>query len=139
MATVTTQQIRALWDDPNPNAVIDRGDHFEPVTKDDLGTLASDLDTDDEGYPLDDQWKIIVDQVNSEASGRGGLAGGLDLLDEIRDARIERDRIKDQADDKFNALIRAAIASKKAPVIAIANAADMSRTRIYQIRDGRRR
>ncbi|CAM5361423.1 hypothetical protein [Streptomyces viridochromogenes] len=60
------------------------------------------------------------------------------MLDEIRDARIERDRIKKEADDEFDVLIRAAVASKKAPVIAIANAADMSRERIYQISDGRR-
>ncbi|MBK3588827.1 hypothetical protein JHN49_36160, partial [Streptomyces sp. MBT57] len=58
------------------------------------------------------------------------------LLDEIRDARAERDRIKDAADAKFNALIRDAVAGKKAPVIAIAEAADMSRARNYKMRDG---
>ncbi|MFJ4418789.1 hypothetical protein [Streptomyces sp. NPDC088925] len=136
---VTTEQIRALWDDPNPNAVIDRGDHSAPVTKDDLGALASELDTDDEGYPLVDQWQILVEQFNSEApGGEPASTAGLDLLDEIRDARIERDRIKEEADDKFNALIRSAVAAKQVSVIAIAEAADMSRARIYQIRDGRR-
>lgn len=139
MATVvTTTQIRALWDDPNPNAAIDRGDHFTPVTKDDLGALASELDTDDEGYPLDDQWELLADQLNSEAPDEPTSTAGQDLLDEIRDARTERDRIKADADEKFNALIRAAVVSKKASVIAIAEAADMSRARIYQIRDGRR-
>ena len=138
MATVTTEQIRALWDDPNPNAVIDRGDHFTPVTKDDLGALASELDTDDEGYPLDDQWELLAAQLNGEAPDEPTSTVGQDLLDEIRDARIERDRIKAEADEKFNALIRAAVVSKKASVIAIAEAADMSRARIYQIRDGRR-
>ncbi|KFG71377.1 hypothetical protein FM21_34335 [Streptomyces mutabilis] len=60
------------------------------------------------------------------------------MLAEIRDARIERDRVKKEADDEFNALIREAVVSKKAPVAAIADAAQMSRARIYQIRDGRR-
>ncbi|CAM5361479.1 hypothetical protein GCM10010378_25530 [Streptomyces viridochromogenes] len=55
-AIVTTEQIRVLWNDPNLNAITHRGDDIEPVTKDDLGVLASELDTDDEGYPLDDQW-----------------------------------------------------------------------------------
>ena len=139
MATVvTTEQIRALWDAPSPNATIDRGDHYPPVTKDDLGALASELETDDEGYPLDDQWELLAAQLNGEAPDEPTSTVGQDLLDEIRDARIERDRIKADADEKFNALIRAAVVSKKASVIAIAEAADMSRARIYQIRDGRR-
>ncbi len=135
---VTAEQVRALWSDPNPGAVIDRGDGFEPVAKDDLGALASGLDTDDEGYPLDDEWEVLADQLNSEVPGEPASTAGRDLLDEIRDARIERDRVKEEADAEFNALIRAAVASKKASVIAIAGAADMSRARIYQIRDGRR-
>ncbi|GAA1553558.1 hypothetical protein [Streptomyces globosus] len=137
-STVTAEQIRILWDAPNPGAVIDRGDAVEPVTKDDLAVLASGLDTDDEGYPLDDQWEVLADQLNSAVPDEPASTAGGDLLDQIRDARIERDRIKAEADAEFNALIRAAVASKKAPVIAIARAADMSRERIYQIRDGRR-
>ncbi|MFE8940930.1 hypothetical protein ACFYNX_26030 [Streptomyces sp. NPDC007872] len=46
--------------------------------------------------------------------------------------------MKTEADAEFNALIRAAVKSRKVPVIAIAEAADMTRSRIYQIRDGRR-
>ncbi|MEU0596228.1 hypothetical protein [Streptomyces ardesiacus] len=135
---VTAEQIRTLWNSPNPEAVIERGDDFEPVTKDDLGALASYLDTDDEGYPLDDQWQVIADQLNGTTPGEPTSSAGHDLLQRIRDARAERDRVKTEADNEFNAIIRAAVASGQAPVIAIAEAADMSRSRIYQIRDGRR-
>ncbi|MFB7899920.1 MULTISPECIES: hypothetical protein [Actinomycetes] len=136
--TITVEQIRTLWDSANPNATIDRGDDFEPVTKDDLGALASELDTDDDGYPLADQWQLLADQLNGETPGEPTSTTGDDILQEIREARAERDRVKSAADDQFNAVIRAAVASKMAPVIAIADAADMSRARIYQIRDGRR-
>ncbi|MFE1413472.1 hypothetical protein ACFW6F_22140 [Streptomyces sp. NPDC058746] len=127
-----------LWNSPNPAAIIERGNDFEPVTKDDLGALASALDTDDEGYPLDDQRQVLADQLNNAAPGVPASTSGDDLLQEIRDARAERDRVKAEADDQFNAVIRAAVASKKAPVTAIADSAGMSRARIYQIRDGRR-
>ncbi|MCO8308787.1 hypothetical protein [Streptomyces sp. RKCA744] len=135
---VTAEQIRILWNSPNPEAVIERGSDFEPVTKGDLGALASELDTDDDGYPLDDQWQVIADQLNGNTPGEPASSAGQDLLRQIREARAERDRVKDGADDKFNAIIRAAVASRKAPVTSIAEAAEMSRSRIYQIRDGRR-
>jgi hypothetical protein len=135
---VTAEQIRTLWNSPNPEAVIERGDDFEPVTKADLVALASDLDTDDEGYPLDDQWHVIADQLNGNTPGEPTSSAGHDLLQHIRDARVERDRVKTEADSEFNAIIRAAVASGQVPIIAIAHAADMSRSRIYQIRDGRR-
>lgn len=136
--TITPEQIRTLWDSPNPNATIDRGDDLEPVTKDDLGALASALDTDDEGHPLHDQWQILADQLNTNTLGEPTSTTGHLLLQEISDARIERDRVKADADAEFNAIIRAAVASKRAPVTAIAAAAQLSRERIYQIRDGRR-
>ncbi|MFF8747814.1 hypothetical protein [Streptomyces californicus] len=134
-AIVTAEQIIGLWKEPNLSAVIDRGDDFEPVTKDDLAVL---IETDDEGRPLDDQWEIIADQLNSVVPGEPTSTAGHNVLAEIRDARIERDRVKKEADDEFNALIREAVVSKKTPVAAIADAAQMSRARIYQIRDGRR-
>ncbi|MGZ3103578.1 hypothetical protein [Streptomyces sp. H72] len=137
-ATVTTQQLLDLWDAPNGAAIIDRGDDFEPVTKDDLAALAELIETDDEGRPLDGQWEIIADQLNSAVPDEPASTAGHNVLGEIRDARIERDRVKAEADEAFNALIRSAVASKKAPVMAIAEAAQMSRARIYQIRDGRR-
>lgn len=137
-AIVTTEQIRALWHDPHPFATIDRGDHLAPVRKGDLDALATGIDTDDEGYPLEDQWDVLADQLNSESPDQPGSASGGDLLDEIRAARKDRDRIKADADEDFQTLIRSAVAAKQASVIAIAEAADMSRARIYQIRDGRR-
>lgn len=136
--TITPEQIRTLWDSPNLNATLDRGDDLEPVTKDDLGALASALDTDDEGYPLHDQWQILADQLNTDAPAEPTSTAGHLLLQEISDARIERDRVKADADAEFTAIIRAAVASKRAPVTAIAAAAQLSRERIYQIRDGRR-
>ncbi|MFE1361297.1 hypothetical protein [Streptomyces harbinensis] len=135
---VTAEQIRTLWDSPNPNAALDRGAHFEPLTKDDLGALASEVDTDDDGYPLDNQWQLLADQINGNEPGEPTSTAGDDLLQEISEARAERDRVKTAADDQFNELLRAAVASKRAPVTAIASAAKLSRERIYQIRDGRR-
>lgn len=138
MARVTTDQVRALWSDPSPNAHIDRGDDYQPVTKADLGALSSGIDTDDDGYPLDDQWEVLADQLNGETPGEPTSTAGDDLLQQIADARTRRDRAKSTADDEFNSAIRAAVASKSAPITAIAAAADLSRERIYQIRDGRR-
>jgi hypothetical protein len=131
---VTAEQVRTLWDDPNPNASIDRGDEYEPVTQDTLGVLASGLDTDDDGYPLEDQWEVLADQLNTAAAGEPTSTQGETLLHEIEDARLRRA----EADEQFYAAIREAVASKLAPVTAIAAAAGLSRERIYQIRDGRR-
>lgn len=135
-SSITATQVRELWEDPNPAATIDRGDDRAPVTKDDLGALASGLDTDDDGHPVADQWDVLADQLNSDAPGTS-TAGEL-LLQQISDARRERDRVKKTADDEFNTLIREAEASKLVPVTALAEAAGLSRARIYQIRDGRR-
>lgn len=134
MSIITAEQVRALWNDPA--AVIDRGDGYELVTQDDLGVF--DIDTDDDGIPLADQWQVIADQLNSTPSGKPTSTAGHVLLQQIVDARTERDRVKREADEQFNAVIRAAVASGKVPVVAIAEAADLSRGRIYQIRDGRR-
>lgn len=137
-SSLTADQVRTLWDDPNPAATIDRGDDYTPVTKDDLGALASSLDTDDNGYPLADQWELLADQLNSETPEEPTSTEGDTLLQRISDARRERDQAKAEADAAFNALIRAAVASKQAPVTAIAAAANLSRERVYQIRDKRR-
>ena len=136
--TITTEQVRDLWDAPNPAAMIDRGGDYEPVTKEDLGVLASDLDTDDDGYPLPGQWEVLADQLNSNPPGEPTSTSGATLLQQIADARGNRDQVKARADAEFNDLIRAGVASKKAPVAAIAAAAGLSPARVYQIRDRRR-
>ncbi|WP_431983928.1 hypothetical protein [Streptomyces qinglanensis] len=60
----------------------------------------------------------------------------------VTDARARRDRIKEAAEEEFNDLIRSFMQTTKherpASVTAVAKAADMSRARMYQIRDGRR-
>ena len=134
MLAVTVNQIQALWADPS--AVIDRGEDAEPVTQDDLSVL--DVDTDDDGMPLADQWQIMADQINSNVPGEPSSTAGQLVLQEIADARAHRDRVKEQADEEFNSLIRAAVVGRRASVIDIALAAGVTRARIYQIRDGRR-
>lgn len=138
---ITADQIRELWDDPNENAVIDRGDDYAPVPKADLGALASEIDTDDEGRPLDDQWDVLADQLNSWAPGEPTNTQTADVLQEIIDARRRLDQAQAADADaatEFNNIIRAAVRDRKAAVTAIAAAAGLSRERIYQIRDRRR-
>lgn len=134
MSVVTAAEVRDLWDDPSPNAAIDRGEDYAPVTKEDLGALASGIDTDDDGYPLPDQWEVLADQLNSDVPGEPADSAGQDILQEITSARLARDR----AEEEFTNLIRSAMAAKRAPVTAMAKAAGLSRERLYQIRDGRR-
>ncbi|WP_327135910.1 hypothetical protein OG311_38070 (plasmid) [Streptomyces sp. NBC_01343] len=125
---VTVKQIKDLW---HNGGIIDRGEDYPPLTQDDLGAL--DVDTDETGVPLDDMWEVLADQLNSNEPGEpsnDAQRTTLELIEEtvqrIHDAEIERD-----------ALIRQAIA-ERAPVIAIAERAGLSRARVYQIRDGRR-
>ena len=132
--SVTAAALRDLWDNPDPDAVIDRGDDYAPVTKGALGALASGIDTDDEGYPLDDQWELLADQLTGDVPGEPTDSAGQDILQEITSARLARD----QAEDQFGELLRSAMAARRAPVTAMAQAAGLSRERLYQIRDGRR-
>lgn len=126
---VTAQQIKNLWTD---GAVIDRGDDYAPVTLDDFDGM--DIDTDDAGTPTDDMWQVLADQVNSETEGK--VAAGSTHADTLQQITEAADRIVQDEDDR-DAMIRAAI-SDGIPVTAIANAAHLSRARIYQIRDRRR-
>ncbi|MFH9072701.1 hypothetical protein [Streptomyces alboflavus] len=125
---VTAQQIKTLW---ATNGTIDRGDDLPPVTLEDFEGL--DIDTDDDGTPTEDMWQVLADQVNSEIPDAhpGPTAEG-DLLDDIATAA----RAITNAEEHRDSLIRAAIG--RVPVTAIANAAELTRARIYQIRDGRR-
>lgn len=125
---VTIAQIKNLW---HNGGTIDRGDDYTPITQDDLGVL--DIDTDDNGTPLDDQWQVIADQFNSNAVGEPTSSAQHEALDSIADVVKTLHDTEIERDD----LIRQAIAAG-APVIAIAERADLSRSRIYQIRDGRR-
>lgn len=137
---ITPEKVRELWDAPTPTAVIDRGEDLAPVTKDDLAALADQIDTDDHGRPLADQWDVLADQLNSdEAESPAGPAA--DVLQAVEDARRYRDKVKADADEEFNSLIRSAMLNRKTTKVKVAElekAADLSRSRLYQIRDGRR-
>lgn len=126
---VTAQQIKNLWTN---GGTIDRGDDYSPVSLADFEGL--DFDTDDDGTPTEESWQVLADQLNSELPGAhpGPTARG-DLLDEIAAAAAaitEEEQRRDQ-------LIRQAIKDRIA-VTVIAEAAELSRARVYQIRDGRR-
>ena len=130
---VTTDQLRALWTGP-ADGRIDRGDDYSPVTQDDLGALASGLDTDDDGIPLDEsQWLVLAEQLN------GATPGALDSGARERALLVVEDatHVLAGAMDDRDVAIRAALAVQ-VPVSRIATAAGLSVPRIYQIRDGRR-
>ncbi|MFI1176792.1 hypothetical protein [Streptomyces melanogenes] len=100
---VAVGQIRSLCNSPEPGGVIDCGEVFEPDAKDDLGDLASELVTDD-AYPLDDQWQVIAEKLNGETPGEPTSGAGENLLQQIREAR---------ADKEFKDLICCAVLVKK--------------------------
>ncbi|WNI19919.1 hypothetical protein [Actinacidiphila sp. ITFR-21] len=126
---VTVQQIKDLW---AHGGRIDRGDDYSPVTTDDLSAL--DIDTDDDGVPLDSEWQVIADQINSEVSAEAAPGSGHELLLQgVEDAA----RAIDDAVEERDGRIRHAVASR-VPVAAIARAAGLTCKRIYQIRDNRR-
>ena len=137
---ITAEQVRELWEALSPTAEINRGDGLAPVTKDDLAALAGQIDTDNEGAPLDDQWEVLADQLNADESWpvTGPAA---DVLDAIEDARRYRDQVKAHADEQFNSLIRSAMLNLKTTKVKVADlekASGVTRSRLYQIRDGRR-
>lgn len=133
---ITAKQIQDLW---NNGGTIDRGDNHGPITLDDFEGL--DIDTDDNGTPADDMWQVLADQVNSEPSGEAIAGSNAELtLQKLRlatRAANEAHQKAEDADAERDGLIRTALA-QKAPVRAIQDASDRSRSRIYQIRDGRR-
>ena len=141
MGAITAKQVRELWDSPNMAAAIDRGDDYAPVTKDDLDALAGQIDTDDDGYPLDGQWEVLADQLNSDVAGGPSSSAGDAVLAELANLRQAMNQREDEffrAQEDLHDLIRTAVNGKDAPVTSIASAAGYSRERIYQIRDGRR-
>ncbi|MFE4397919.1 MULTISPECIES: hypothetical protein [Streptomycetaceae] len=139
--TITAEQVRELWEAADPAAVIDRGEDLAPVTKEDLAVLADQVDTDDEGRPLPDQWEVLADQLSAGAESELPTGPAADVLQAVEDARRNRDRVKAAADDEFNRLIRSAMLNRKDTKVRVKDlekAADLSRARLYQIRDGRR-
>ncbi|MGI5397830.1 hypothetical protein [Streptomyces sp. CA-251251] len=126
---ITIEQIRDLFHGRTNE--IDRGDEYDVIKREDVLALVDngDLDTDQDGTPLDDQWEILAEAL-SDAPADGprdrALIAVEDAARDLQNAERERDET-----------IRAAIKAG-ASVISIAAAADLSRARIYQIRDGRR-
>lgn len=122
---ITAETIEDLYNRGGSLELAD-GDTF---TRDDLITYigAFDIDTDDNGTPLADQWQLLADVL--EAPDPGNTIGLTDVI-----ATAHKLSLAETARDEA---IRAAITAGY-PVIGIANAARLSRARIYQIRDHRR-
>lgn len=109
------------------------------MTKDDLAALADQIDTDDQGLPLDDQWQVLADQLNTDDESSPSPAAGpaADVLQAVEEAR----RARDNAERELQELIRSAMLNRKTTKVRVKDleqAADLSRARLYQIRDGRR-
>ncbi|MFD4397188.1 hypothetical protein [Kitasatospora sp. NPDC058478] len=135
--TITAEQVRELWEAVSPGAVIDRGGDLAPVTKDDLAALADQVDADDQGLPLDDQWEVLADQLNTDDGSASATGPAAVVLQAVEDAR----RARDDAEREFNEVIRSAMLNRKTTKVRVKDleeAADLSRARLYQIRDGRR-
>jgi hypothetical protein len=126
---ITTEQIQDLWHGHTTR--LDRGDAYPVITRADVAALieGGDIDTDDDGVPLDTEWAVLAEALNDADND----APRERALTEIEDAV----RRLTQAEEDRNELIVAAI-NAGASVISIANAAGLTRARIYQIRDGRR-
>lgn len=99
------------------------------LTRDELVQYidACEIDTDTHGTPLDSQWQILADVL--------GAPDPTDL-GEIATIAAAAHRITAAEQDRDAAIRRAITAGHQ--VTAIARAANLSRARIYQIRDGRR-
>ncbi|MFH8581705.1 hypothetical protein [Streptomyces zaomyceticus] len=126
---ITTDQIQDLFH--GRISEVDRGDEYDVIKSADVIALVDncDIDTDDDGTPLDDQWEILAEALSdapTDSPRERALTAVEDAAQGLRNAENERD-----------AAIREAIKAG-ASVISIAAAADLSRARIYQIRDGRR-
>jgi hypothetical protein len=124
-ATTTAEQIEDLF---NHGGSIELASG-DTLTRDQLVQFveACDIDTDEDGTPLDSQWQILADVLGApDPSNVGELVAVTAAANRITTAEQDRDTA-----------IRAALAAGHS-VISIANAAGLSRARIYQIRDGRR-
>ena len=125
MHTITAEQIESLYNDGG-QLELPNGD---TLTRDELVQYvgACDIDTDDDGTPLDDQWQILADVLGAPDPAN---------VSELVDVTAAASRIGKAEAARDKAIRRALDAGHSA--IAVANAAGLSRARIYQIRDGRR-
>ncbi|MEU1121822.1 MULTISPECIES: hypothetical protein [unclassified Streptomyces] len=126
---ITTEQIRDLFH--GHITEIDRGDEHDVIKPADVQVLVDncDIDTDDDGTPREDQWEILAEALsNAPTDGPRERA-----LTAVADAARALTHAENDRDEKIRAAVTAG-----ASVIDIAAAADLSRARIYQIRDGRR-
>lgn len=129
MTAITAAQIEDLFHGRITR--IDRGDEYDVIIRDDVLALVDngDLDLDDDGTPTADSWEILADAL-SDAPTDSPRQRALAAVGDAARAMATAERDRDEA-------IRAAIKTG-ASVIDIAAEADLSRARIYQIRDGRR-
>ena len=129
MTAITAEQIEDLFHGHITS--IDRGDKYPVTKRADVVALVenSDIDTDDNGTPLDYEWETLAAAL-TEAPDDDPRERAL-LAVEDAAARLAN------AEGERNAAIRKAL-DAGAAVISIAGAAGLSRARIYQIRDGRR-
>ncbi len=155
-AAVTVDQLKTLW---SRGGVIERGDDYAPVAREDILALidGGGVDCDDAGIPLESEWAVIAEQFAADQPGEptgGPQHGALQAIAEAARAvtldAIERtcdpvgcegERPQDLARGAVDDGVRQAVLTaleRRTPVTAIANALRITRARVYQIRDGRR-
>lgn len=123
--TITAETIEDLYNN-GTSIELPNGD---TLTRDDLIQYidACDIDTDTDGTPLDSQWQILADVLGAPDPTNVG---------ELTTIAVAAHRIEAAEKDRDEAIRRAIAEGHQ--VTAIARAANLSRARIYQIRDGRR-
>lgn len=129
MTAITADQIEDLFHGHITR--IDRGDEYDVITRDDVLALidTGDLDLEDDGTPTTESWEILADALSGDTTD-GPRDRALTAVEDASRALAEAEQERDEA-------IRTAVKAGVS-VISIANAAGLSRARIYQIRDGRR-
>ncbi|MFF4699897.1 helix-turn-helix domain-containing protein [Streptomyces chattanoogensis] len=150
--TVTVDQLKALWNGKAPGGVLERGDDYAPVAREDIIALIDGgcVDCDEDGNPLEDDWVVIADQVASDQPGEPTGEAQREALQAITDAVLAaidsasyetgRERPQDLAKGTVDEGIRQAVLAalaRRTPVTAIARALGVTRARVYEIRDGR--
>lgn len=123
---ISAEQIENLFNNRGGSLDLANGDVF---TRDDLVQYidACDIDTDENGTPLDDQWQLLAEVLGApDPSNMSELTAVTSAAHQLKLAEQKRDEA-----------IRAAINAGHS-AINIANCAGLSRARIYQIRDRRR-